>query len=65
MVDIETLKVTARKRAIGPKWGFEIAQPAKAQHGIGIEREIMRQLAPMKFKRADDERCGVIRRLFG
>ena len=65
---LETLKIEASKRAIGPQWGYEMQQPMKPMHGLDIEREIECLLSPvigpMKWKRVDDE-GGIIRRLFG
>lgn len=66
-LDIEKIKVTARKRAIGPKWGYEVREPMKPMFGINIEREIECQIstiARLKWKRHDDE-ITIIRRLFG
>lgn len=67
-VNLEQIKVTARKRAIGPKWGYEVQQPLRAMHGVDIEREIECQIAPvtgpMKWKRHDDEGA-ILRRLLG
>lgn len=65
--DREKIKVTARKRAIGAKWGYEVREPMKPMFGINIEREIECQIstiARLKWKRHDDE-ITIIRRLFG
>ena len=68
-VKIEQLVVEARKRAIGPRWGFEMAQPVKAMHGIDIEREIACAVHPVTgpkyYSRQDDEGRSILRRLFG
>lgn len=68
MIKIETLKIEARKRAIGPQWGYEVQQPMRAMHGLDVEREIECQISPVigpkKWKRYDDE-AKLIRRLFG
>ena len=66
--DREKIKVTARKRAIGAKWGYEVQQEMmKPTFSIDIMREIECQIstiARLKWKRHDDE-ITIIRRLFG
>ena len=61
---IEELKVAARKRAIGPKWGYEVQEETlPPMFGIDIMREIECQISAvgkLKWKRYDDEATTII-----